>query len=75
MYITDNTSASYYQTAYDNAGYGGMAYYTLETCGYVNGHYIATGCMISYESSDIKYVVDGWKNMILVMDVVINKIE
>jgi len=75
MYITDNTSASYYQTAYDNADYGGMAYYTLETCVYVNGHYIATGCMISYESSDIKYVVDGWKNMILVMDVVINKIE
>ena len=31
MYITDNTSASYYQTAYDNADYGGMAYYTLET--------------------------------------------
>ena len=57
MYVTNNTSASYYQTAYDNNGYGGMAYYSSSTCG--NGTY--TGCTTDYEQSEIKYVVDAWK--------------
>ena len=57
MYATSDTSASYYQTAYNRNGYGGMAYYTSETCGY-NGN---SGCKSDYASSEIKYVVDAWK--------------
>ena len=48
-------------TAFDKNGYGGIAYYTSETCGYVE-NWVSTGCTSSYELSDIKYVVDGWKN-------------
>jgi len=48
-------------TAYDNNGYGGMAYYTSETCGYVNNTWVYTGCKTDYASSEIKYVVDAWK--------------
>ena len=42
-------------------GYGGMAYYSSETCGYVNGSYVDTGCTTDYAQSEIKYVVDAWK--------------
>ena len=49
-------------TAYDRNGYGGMAYYTSETCGYVNGSYVETGCTTDYAQSEIKHVVDAWKN-------------
>ena len=48
-------------TAYDNNGYGGIAYYTSETCGYVNNTWVNTGCKSDYASSEIKYVVDAWK--------------
>ena len=48
-------------TAYDSNGYGGMAYYTSETCGYVNKTWVNTGCKTDYASSEIKYVVDAWK--------------
>lgn len=48
-------------TAYDSNGYGGMAYYTSETCGYVNNNGVSTGCTTSYASSEVKYVVDAWK--------------
>ena len=48
--------------AHDRNGYGAMAYYTSETCGKVNGSWVDTGCKNNYESSDIKYVVDAWKN-------------
>ena len=48
-------------TAYDRNGYGGMAYYTSETCGYVNNTWVETGCKTDYASSEIKYVVDAWK--------------
>ncbi len=46
---------------YDNNGYGGMAYYSSETCGYVNGRYVNSGCTIDYAQSEVKYVVDAWK--------------
>jgi len=62
MYVTSNTTSSYYQTAYNNDGYGGMAYYSSETCGYVNGSRVETDCTTDYAHSDIKYVVDAWKN-------------
>ena len=48
-------------TAYDSDSYGGMAYYTSETCGYVNNTWVNTGCKTDYASSEIKYVVDAWK--------------
>ena len=57
MYATSNTTSSYYQTAYNINGYGGMAYYTSETCGYSSN----TGCTTDYAQSEIKYVVDAWK--------------
>ena len=43
-------------TAYDSNGYGGMAYYSSETCGSSGSE----GCTTSYASSEIKYVVDNW---------------
>ena len=55
------SSESYYQTAYNQNGYGGMAYYTSETCGYVNNTWVSDGCKNDYASSEIKYVVDAWK--------------
>ena len=57
MYVTSNTSDSYYQKAYNVNGYGGMAYYTSSTCGY-NG---SSGCTNDYKESEIKYVVDAWE--------------
>ena len=43
-------------------GYGGMAYYTSETCGYVNGSEVYDDCITNYDLSDVKYVVDAWTN-------------
>ena len=63
MYSTSNTSASYYQTAYNNNGYGGMSYYTSTTCGYPTAGtntYVETGCTTDYAQSEVKYAVDGW---------------
>jgi len=48
--------------ALDKNGYGCMAYYTSETCGYVNGRSVITGCTSVYAQSEVKYVVDAWKN-------------
>ena len=55
------SSETYYQTAYDKNGYGGMAYYTSETCGYANNNWVETGCTTDYAQSEVKYVVDAWK--------------
>ena len=57
MYVTDNTSYSYYQKAYDYNGYGGMAYYSSSTCGVKPGN---AGCTTDYAKSEVKYVVDAW---------------
>ena len=56
MYVTSDTSDSYYQKAYDYNGYGGMAYYSSSTCG-ENGD---AGCTTDYAKSEVKYVVDAW---------------
>ena len=45
---------------YNNNGYGGLAYYTSETCGYINKRWVFTGCTTDYAQSDIKYAVDAW---------------
>ena len=47
-------------TAYDNNGVGEMAYDSSDTCGYVNGSYVDSGCTTSYNSSEVKYAVDAW---------------
>ena len=53
-------------TAFDYNGYGGMAYYSSATCGYArpgdDEAYIREGCTSDYESSEVKYVVDGWSS-------------
>ena len=47
-------------TAKDYNGYGGMAYYTSETCGVVDGSRVEDGCTNDYNTSEIKYAVDAW---------------
>lgn len=64
MYVP--TDRNYYQKAYNQNGYGGMAYYTSETCGYPNNDYVKTECITEYDQSDVKYVVDNWSNSIIV---------
>ena len=60
-YVTSNTSASYYQKAYDYNSAGYLAFYSRETCGYdSNNNWVTTGCNNNYADSDIKYVVDAW---------------
>ena len=55
------SSKSYYQTAYDSNGYGGMQYYSSSTCGYNGSSWVDSGCTTNYAQSEIKYVVDTWK--------------
>ena len=50
-------------TAYDynsDGTVGGMAYYLSETCGYVNGSWVYSGCTTDYAQSEVKYAVDAW---------------
>ena len=69
--ITIN-SADYYVMEDSGAGQdyivsgvdGGMAYYTSETCGYVNDTLVISGCTTDYNLSDIKYVIDNWSNAV-----------
>ena len=57
MYATTDISSPYYKKAYNNNGYGGMAYYSSTTCGYSG----SSDCRSDYASSEIKYVIDAWK--------------
>ena len=62
MYVCDSSDSRCYQTAYDNNGYGGMAYYSSVNCGYGTGsNNTDSGCTTSYAQSEVKYVVDAWK--------------
>ena len=61
MYACQSSDSSCYQTAYDNNGYGGMAYYSSATCGYNGSEWVDSGCTTDYAQSEIKYVVDAWK--------------
>ena len=57
-----NSSNSYYRTAYNDNGYGGMAYYSSANCGYgQNSNQRISGCTTDYGESEVKYVVDAWK--------------
>ena len=44
--------------AYNRNGYGGMTYYSSDTC--KSG--TETGCTSDYDESDIKFAVDAWAN-------------
>ncbi len=44
--------------AYNSNGYGGMTYYSSDTC--KSG--AETGCTSDYDDSDIKFAVDAWAN-------------
>ena len=46
--------------AYDKKGYGGMQYYSSDTCGYNGTAWQDSGCTTSYAESEVKYVVDAW---------------
>ena len=52
-YTTDSQGV-----AYNSNGYGGMIYYSSDTC--KSG--TETGCTSDYDSSDIKFAVDAWAN-------------
>ena len=45
----------------DANGFGAIAYYSSETCGYVNNTWVSDECKNDYASSEVKYVVDAWK--------------
>ena len=47
-------------TATNQNGYGGMAYYSSETCGYNGTGWDYSGCTIDYAQSEVKYVIDSW---------------
>ena len=47
-------------TVNDLNGYGAVAFYSSETCGYVNGSTITSGCTNIYDDSDIKHIVGAW---------------
>ena len=51
----------YQGTAYDENGYGGMAYYSSATCGYNGSDLVYDGCTTDYSQSEVKYAVDAWK--------------
>ena len=53
-------------SAYDQIGYGGVAYYTSNNCGYNEGQWNRDGCLSNYDQSEIKYIIDSWKNTNLV---------
>lgn len=51
-------------TAYDYNGYGGVQYYSSSTC--YNGS--RDGCIVDYDDSDVKYIVDAWSDAVLSKD-------
>ena len=55
-------------TAKDINGYGGMAYYSSQTCrlDLETDYWIEDGCTSDYASSEIKYVVDAWASEALI---------
>ena len=49
-------------TAYNQNGYGVMAYYASSTCGWNGNGWGYNECIASYDASEIKYVVDNWSD-------------
>ena len=62
MYTSDSSYPDY-RTASNENGYGGMAYYSSANCGYgQDSNHTESGCTRDYAQSEVKYVVDAWKN-------------
>ena len=59
---TENNHINKYTTACVGSAYphGGMAYYSSENCGKVEGNIVSEGCTSDYGLSDVKYVIDAW---------------
>ena len=49
-------------TASNENGYGGMAYYSSATCGYNGSRWVYDDCTTNYDESEIKKVVEAWKD-------------
>ena len=47
-------------TAFNQRGYGGVAYYSSPECGYIDGVLVNTNCLSDYNTSDMKYIIDNW---------------
>ena len=61
--VSSDTSSSYYQKAYNQNGYGGLAYYSSPKCynySLANNTGYHVNCTNNYNNSDVKYVVDAW---------------
>ena len=54
------SSENFYQTAYNQNGYGGVQYYSSISCGYNGSDWVTSGCKTNYDESEIKYIVDAW---------------
>ena len=59
---TENNHVNKYTSACVGYAYphGGMAYYSSENCGKVEGNIVSEGCTSDYGLSDVKYVIDAW---------------
>ena len=56
----------YHNVANDNLDYyGGVAFYSSEECGFVNNTWVLDNCILNYELSDVKYIVDAWGNSVI----------
>ena len=63
-YVNDDDYPNAYAKAYDINGYGGMVYYESETCYYKGrGNSEQEGCTTDYALSEVKQVVDAWRNV------------
>ena len=61
-HINSNTDVSRGKV-YDSSGYGGIVYYSSLRCGYDDkGTWNGSDCTTDYAQSEVKYVVDAWKN-------------
>lgn len=56
-YINRYTS-SYRESPYNMNGYGGIAYHSSETCGYINN----SDCNVDFKSSNINSIINNWAN-------------
>ena len=66
-----NVFTSTPNTVKDINGYGGVAYYTSSQCN-VNDN---TNCTNEYDKSEIKYIVDNWKEDVLSVTFVLIKVK
>ncbi len=60
-YVNKYTQSSV-GTAFNLNGYGAVAFYSRDNCGYVSGSWTDyENCNNNYDDSDIKHIVDNWE--------------